>query len=111
LARWGLYYKGAEPVSPAEWNAIVDALNELDKRTPIEFNCGKAEFTGDGTTTTFEITHGLTTAPTLALVGKAAPDLPYIDYWDADATHIRVTFERAPAPGVAIRIWWLAIRK
>jgi hypothetical protein len=29
MSRWGLRYKGVEFLSPDEWNAVVDALNDL----------------------------------------------------------------------------------
>jgi len=61
MSRWNLVYKGVEILTPEEWNRVVDALEELDKRSPLEFKGGLATFTGDGTTTTFTITHGLET--------------------------------------------------
>jgi len=82
----------------------------LDGRAPVERKGGTATFTGDGTTTSFKITHGITVTPTVALVGKGISGLPDIDYWTADATYITVVFKTAPASGVDIRLWWLALR-
>jgi len=105
MSRWGLTYKGLEIVTPEDWNAIVDALNDLDERV----KGGKVELTGDGTTTTFQFTHGLGTTPTTTIVGKASPNLPDIDYWTADETHITVTF-KTPPPATTFQLWWIALK-
>jgi len=42
MAKWGLAYKGTEILSPEEWNRVVDALDELDKRAPLGIKGGKA---------------------------------------------------------------------
>ena len=110
MSRWGLSYKGVELVTPEEWNALIDALEELDKRTPDNIAAGKATFTGDGTTKSFQIEHGLGDTPTVAFVGKASPSLPDIDYWEADSTYITVHFKSAPVDGITIMLWWLAIK-
>jgi len=110
MSRWGLTYKGVEILTPEEWNKAVDALEELDSRTPVEIKGGTASFTGDGTTTSFQIAHGLSTTPTACFIGKGASGLPDIDYWEADTTYITVHFKTAPASGVSIVLWWLALR-
>jgi len=111
MSKWGLAYKGTEILTPEEWNLVVDALDELDKRAVIERNGGIATFSGDGTTISFQITHGLTTTPTIALVGKAISGLPDLDYWTADETYITVYFKTAPPAGTEnIKLWWYAIR-
>jgi len=110
MSKWQLTYKGTEILTPEEWNRVVDALEELDGRAPVERNGGTATFTGDGTTTSFQIRHGFTVVPTVALVGKGISGLPDIDYWTADATYITVVFKTAVASGVEIRLWWLALR-
>jgi len=40
LSRWELAYKGVETLTPEEWNRVVDALDELDKRAPLERSGG-----------------------------------------------------------------------
>lgn len=110
MSKWGLTYKGTEILTPEEWNRVVDALEELDGRSPARVRAGVATFSGDGATTAFSIAHGLGAAPTAALVGKAASGLPDIDYWEADATYIVVHFKSAPPAGAEVRIWWLAVR-
>ena len=111
MSKWGLTYKGTEILTPEEWNKVVDALEELDTRTLAERNGGTYTFSGDGVTTSFQIPHGLSQAPTVALVGKAIADLPDIDYWEVDDTYITVHFKSAPASGSDnVKLWWLAIR-
>jgi hypothetical protein len=105
MSRWGLTYKGAEILTPAEWNAVIDALNELDSRVVG----GRAELTGDGTTTSFNIPHGLDEEPLAVMVGKGSSDLPDIDYFTADAVSITVVF-KSPPPGTTFYVWWIAIR-
>jgi hypothetical protein len=105
MSRWGLTYKGAEIVEPAEWNALVDALNELDSRVVG----GRAQFTGDGSTTSFAIPHGLGEVPMAVMVGKGSPGLPDIDHFTADATSITVVF-RSPPPATSFYVWWIAVK-
>jgi hypothetical protein len=102
----GLTYKGVEILTPEEWNLVIDALNDLHNRV----KGGLASFTGDGSTKTFQITHGVGTTPVSAIVGKGASDLPDLDYWTADETYITVTFKTAPANGATIKLFWLALK-
>ena len=106
MSRWGLTYKGVEIVSPEEWNILIDALEDLDKR----IMCGQYETTGDGTSISFQIEHGLGQTPKSVFVGKGASDLPDIDYWTADDTYITVYFKSAPPSDVTIKLWWIAIK-
>ncbi|RLI87292.1 MAG: hypothetical protein DRP01_02235 [Archaeoglobales archaeon] len=111
MSKWNLAYKGTEILTPEEWNHVVDALEELDGRAPVERNGGLAVFDGDGVTTMFTITHGLSTTPTVALVGKAISGLPDIDYWEADTTSIKVYFKSAPSSGSEnVKLWWYVVR-
>ena len=110
MSRWGLTYKGVEIVTPEEWNTLIDALEELDSRAPLGIKGGLETFTGDGTTSTFQISHNLGSIPTVALVGKGASGLPDIDYWEVDSTYIYVTFKSAPSSGSEVKIWWLALK-
>jgi len=98
-------------LTPEEWNRVVDALSELDGRTPAELKCGLITFTGDGTTTSFKIPHGLTETPTVAFVGKASSGLPDVDYWTVDSSYITVVFKTAPSSGSSVSLWWMAIRR
>lgn len=112
MSKWGLTYKGVEVLSPAEWNAVVDALEELDKRTPLEWNGGLAVFSGDGSTTEFLIGHGLSAKPDVVIVGAGSPDAKDISHWTVDDTYIHVFFSVAPPSGENnVSIWWLALRK
>jgi hypothetical protein len=105
MSRWDLTYKGAEILTPAEWNAVIEALNELDSRVIG----GRAQFTGDGSTTSFAIPHGLGEVPVAVMVGKGSPGLPDIDHFTADANSITVIF-KSPPPATSFYVWWIAVR-
>ena len=110
MSRWGLRYKGTEPLTPTDWNTVVDALDELNQRAPDKIACGMATFSGDDATTEFQIEHGLGEEPTCVICGKGAPNLPDVDYWTADETYITVVFKSAPPSGTDnVKIWYLAI--
>lgn len=112
MSYWGLRYKRAEPLRISEWNTLVDALDELNKRTPKKTVASMAVFSGDGLTTTFQIEHGLNETPTCVICGKGAPNLPDIDYWTADELYITIVFKSAPPEGTDnVKIWYLAIIK
>jgi hypothetical protein len=111
MSRWGLTYKGIEPVPPEDWNSMIDALNDLDERTPLELKGGLASFNGDGTTKDFTITHGLTTTPTIVLIGAGSADASGDKWWEATETQIIVHFITAPPAGSGnVKIWYYAIR-
>jgi hypothetical protein len=97
-------------LTPEDWNSVVDALNELDSRTPVKIKGGVADFTGDGTRSTFTIAHSLEASPTVALVGKKTSGIPDIDFWDADETNITVVFKSPPDAGKTFQLWWLAVK-
>jgi len=110
MGSWARIPPSRHILTPEEWNRVVDAIEELDGRAPVERKGGVASFTGDGVATEFTIAHGLTAAPTVAFVGKKTSGLPAIDSWDADATNIVVRFVSAVASGVSFELWWLALR-
>jgi len=109
MAWRGLRYKGVEILTPEDWNTMLDCLNDLYEWCTRGITAGKAEFTGNGIETKFEIPHGLGKYPTVCLVGKGAPNLPDIDHWTADDTKIYVNFKTAPPADSSVVIWWLAI--
>ncbi|MEM1542790.1 MAG: hypothetical protein QXV82_09205 [Ignisphaera sp.] len=106
MSRWGLTYKGVEPLFPEEWNRVVDALENLDKR----IHGGTFTATGDGTRTVFDIPHDFTVKPEITCVGKGVSGLPDIDYWTVDDVYIHVAFKSPPYSGQNIVLWWLAIK-
>jgi len=111
VSKWGLSYKAIEPLMPEEWNAVVDALNELNNRCPLEIHGGLAVFSGDGSTIVFRITHGLTGTPTTVSVVKAVGDLPDIDHVEVDATYIDVYFKSPPPSGTDnVKLFYIAMR-
>jgi len=111
LATWNLTYKGVEILHPEDWNKVVDALNDLDKRSPLELKGGLGVWSGDGATTTFKITHGMTATPTTVLVTPASLDARRPYYAEADGTEITIEFETAPPSGTDnVKLYWLAVR-
>jgi len=65
----------------------------------ITENGGTATFSGDGTTTTFKIAHGLASVPTTYYVEAASADAAGEKYVTADATYLYVIFKTAPPAG------------
>jgi hypothetical protein len=111
MSKWGLSYKGVEILTPEDWNSMVDALNELDKRAPAEIKGGSITFSGDGTTVTFNIPHGMSATPTTVSVTKGISNLPDIDYVDVDSANIKVTFKSPPASGTNnVKLYYIAVR-
>jgi len=62
-------------------------------------NSGTATFSGDGTTTSFTIPHGLASTPTVVKLEAKSADAAGDKYWTADATNITVTFLTPPPAG------------
>jgi parallel beta-helix repeat protein len=62
-------------------------------------NSGKSTFSGDGSTTTFTIAHGLAKQPTKVLVTAGSDAAKGDFYVTADATNITVTYATAPPSG------------
>jgi len=111
MSRWGLFYKALEILEPEEWNRLIDALNELDSRCPVKFAGGMEVFSGDGSTVMFGIVHGLGVAPTLAIVQKASPNLPDVDYVEVDSTYVKVYFKSPPPSGTGnVKLFYLAVK-
>jgi len=93
---------------------ISDVFDNTMGLTPsdiLRYNSGTAIFSGDGSTTSFNIAHGLATTPTKVRVSPASPDAEgcYADPADADATNIVVKFKTAPPSGTDnVKISWEA---
>ncbi|RLI82558.1 MAG: hypothetical protein DRP01_09825 [Archaeoglobales archaeon] len=62
-------------------------------------NSGTATFSGDGTTITFTIPHGLVSTPTTYYVEAASADAAGDKHVTADSTNLVVTFSAAPPAG------------
>ncbi|RLC76453.1 MAG: hypothetical protein DRJ03_28630, partial [Chloroflexi bacterium] len=70
-------------------------------------NNGIATFSGDGTTTTFTIAHGLVGTPTVYKVQPASADAAGDFYVTADSTNLTVTYKTAPPSGTdnIVLVW------
>jgi len=69
---------------------------------------GIANFIGDGTTTVFNIPHGLATTPTFYTAEPLTNAARADHLLSADTTNIIVTFDVAPASGASIQFSWKA---
>jgi hypothetical protein len=70
-------------------------------------NSGTATFSGDGSTTTFTIAHGLAGSPKSWRVEAGSADAKGNKYVTADATNLTVTFATAPPSGTnnVVLVW------
>jgi hypothetical protein len=86
-----------------DWDAGVFLTGASSKvRNIIGFvtqNGGTATFSGNGSTTTFTIAHGLASTPTKVLVTAGSSAAKGDFYVTASATNITVTYGTAPASG------------
>ena len=93
-----LYNISAEPI----YDGGTDNKIQYNKGYITE-NSGTATFSGDGTTTTFDIPHGLSGSAATWFVQKASnisEDIEYVEEVTVDSTkYLRVHFESAPPSG------------
>lgn len=107
MSKWGLTYKGTEPLTPEEWNLVVDALNELDSRVK-KIISGLAVWSGDGSTMDFVIEHNLGETPNLVLIGEGSEDAIGNKWWEADETRVTIHFLSPPPSGSDnVKLWYL----
>ena len=72
-------------------------------------NGGIATFSGDGTTTQFNIAHGLVSTPSKILITPGSNDAKGTFYATADATYIYVNYATAPPTGTNnVVLYWYA---
>ena len=72
-------------------------------------NSGTATFSGDGSTTTFTIAHGLVATPSKYFVQPLSADAMSTPYdVSVDGTNITITFKSAPASGANLKFYWYA---
>ena len=75
----------------------------------ITQNGGTATFNGDGTTTSFNISHGLVSTPSTYVVSPASADAKGEFYVTADSTYITVNYTSAPPSGTDnVKLTWYA---
>jgi len=111
MSHWGLTYKGTEPLSPEEWNRVIDALEELDTRIAVKRQGGLATFSGDGMSVDFEITHDFGGVPDLALVGEASEDAIGEKWWEVSETSLIIHFISPPPAGIDnVKLWYLILK-
>lgn len=95
---------------------IYPAEYDITGKTQVSFtlqlvrNSGTATFSGDGTTTTFQIAHGLGSIPTNYFVQPLSSDAQSSTYnVSVDATYITITYTTAPAGGTDnLKFYWYA---
>jgi len=69
---------------------------------------GIATFTGDGSTTSFTIAHGLVATPSKYFVQPLNAASQGFSDVSADSTDITITFSSAPASGTTLKFYWYA---
>jgi hypothetical protein len=84
--------------------AWVDFLNSTGMKikyndAPVSEKTGTATFSGNATTTTFNIAHGLYAIPTSVVISSGSTDTLGDFYVTYDATNITVNFNIAPPSG------------
>lgn len=107
MSRWNLSYKGLEVVTPEEWNSIVDALNELDSRCPLEINFGVA--TIESGMSSVDVSHGLSGLPTVVLVTGTHREVK--DVYVSNITETTFTVSVDVAVTSDRYVHWLALRR
>ncbi|MEM3145534.1 MAG: hypothetical protein QW332_06070 [Thermoproteota archaeon] len=110
MSKWGLTHKGTEPLTPEEWNLVVDALEELDKRVS-KIRVGLAVWSGDGSTIDFVIEHDLGEEPTTVLIGEGSEDAIGDKWWEANETNVIIHFQNPPPEGTDnVKLWYLILK-
>jgi len=97
-------------------NMATGAIDTIGANTEVRHiqgyvteNEGVATFSGDGSTTVFNIPHGLPSTPTKYGVSPLTPDADADRTITADATNIIVTFSAAPPAGTNnVKFGWWA---
>jgi hypothetical protein len=67
-----------------------------------------AQFTGNGSTSQFSISHGLPYTPTIITVGAGSVAASSIQYFTADGTNITVFYATPPANTLSVKLYWTA---
>jgi len=111
MSRWGISYKSTEVLFPEDWNNVVDALEELDGRTPIRVDAGVGTWSGDGTTNTFIVAHNWGEMPTVAFVQPASPDAVGNFYVQLNENELRIIYKTPPPAGTNnIVLHWIIMK-
>jgi len=73
-------------------------------------NSGSAEITGDGSTTSFTISHGLSTTPSIVLITPTNQSMASATWWVSakSSTTFTITFTTAPSSGTKLSFDWYA---
>jgi len=99
MSRWGLSFKGSEVLFPEDWNRVVEALEELDDRTPIRMNAGTGVWSGDGLSNTFIVAHNWGEKPTVAFVQPASLDAVGNFYVELTENELKIIYKTPPPSG------------
>jgi len=91
--------------------SVIDEGTSIWKNNPLYVteNSGVATFSGDGSTTTFRIEHGLVSTPSKYVVSPLTPDSDASRTITVDDTYITITFDTAPPSGTDnVKFGWWA---
>jgi len=98
-------------------DAQTDAILKLGENTVIKDNIGyttensdSSEITGDGTNTSFSISHGLATTPSQVLITPTNSSMASATWWVSakSSTTFTITFSTAPSSGTKLSFDWYA---
>ncbi|RLC76269.1 MAG: hypothetical protein DRI61_13570, partial [Chloroflexi bacterium] len=98
-------------------NPTISAIKRIGSHTIVKENLGYTtensgsyEITGDGTNTSFTISHGLATTPTNIIITPTNASMASADWYVSswDATNFTITFTSAPASGTKLSFKWYA---
>jgi len=73
-------------------------------------NSGSAEITGDGSTTSFTISHGLSSTPSIVLITPTNSSMASATWWVSakSSSTFTITFSTAPSSGTKLSFDWYA---
>ena len=99
------YFDGSKPF----WTSVVTNIVVRRNKGYVTENHGVATFSGNGSSTQFNITHGLVSTPSKIQVIPGSSDAAGSFYVTADSTYIYVNYITAPPSGTNnIVLYWYA---
>jgi len=104
LIAFNYFYSPANDLYLGTNNTFRDNIGYITE------NSGSSEITGDGTNTSFAISHGLATTPSQVLITPTNSSMASATWWVSakTSTYFNVTFSTAPSSGTKLSFDWYA---